>query len=170
MVRAAKLEPGVYEELERDTGATWEALLVVVIVSVAAGIGGLLAGEISGSAGVAITDFAVGVVLAAMAWAEWSLITYFIGTTLFKGTADYGELLRTIGFAYTPNILQIFAFIPILGGLLVLIGAIWALIAGVVAVRQALDFSTTKAILTVIIGWIIMLIITFILVMVQFTP
>jgi len=78
---------------------------------------------------------------------------------LFHGTADYGELLRTIGYAYSPNVLGFFSFIPILGWLIALVGSIWALVAGVIAVRQALDFDTTKAVLTVVIGWVVMMIV-----------
>jgi hypothetical protein len=65
-----------------------------------------------------------------------------------------GELLRTLGYASGPRVLSILTFIPCLGPLAGLVGAIWALVAGVVAVRQALDFDTTKAILTVVIGWL----------------
>lgn len=166
MIRAAKLDSSVYEEVERDTGATAQALTVVVIVAVAAGIGGLLAGAMRGTPGAVITGFILGVATGVLGWAIWSLVTYFVGTTLLGGTADYGEVLRTIGFAYTPNLLQIFSFIPILGLLIALIGAVWALVAGVVAIRQALDFTTGKAILTVVIGWVIMLAVLFLLALV----
>ncbi len=167
MIRAAKLDNRVYEELERDTDATGQALIVVTLVAIASGIGGLLAGAIRGTPGATVTGFIFGIVSAIVAWAIWSLVTYFIGTALFGGTANWGELLRTIGFAYTPNILQIFSFIPIIGWLIGLGAAIWALVAGVVAVRQALDFSTGKAVLTIVISWIVvfiaLLILTFLL-------
>ena len=39
MIRAAKLQSDLYEEVEADTGATGQAVLAVVLVSVIAGIG-----------------------------------------------------------------------------------------------------------------------------------
>ena len=39
MIRAAKLDVSLYEEVEADTGATGQAMLVVVLSSLAAGIG-----------------------------------------------------------------------------------------------------------------------------------
>lgn len=163
MVRAAKLDNDLYEEVERDTGATTQALLVVVIVAIAAGVAGLIAGIMEGTPGAAITGLIFGIVAGIVGWGIWSFLTYLIGTKVLGGTADWGEMLRTIGFAYTPNVLGVFAFIPFLGTLIALAGAIWALIAGVVAVRQALDFSTGKAVLTVVIGWVVMLIVGFLL-------
>ncbi|MCL5958832.1 MAG: YIP1 family protein, partial [Chloroflexi bacterium] len=159
MIRAARLDVDVYEELERDTSATWQALIVVVIVAIASGVGALLAGIVRGVPSIAVSGLIGGIIAAVIGWAIWSLVTYLVGTTLFGGTASYGELLRTIGFAYTPNALQILGFIPLIGALIVILAEIWALVAGVVAVRQALDFSTGKAILTVLIGWVIMLVI-----------
>ncbi len=100
MVRAARLENAVYDEVERDTSATSQALTVVIIVALAGGIGSALA-AIIGRAGIgpAIGGFIIGIILAIVGWAIWSFVTYWIGTTLFGGTATYGELFRTVGFA-----------------------------------------------------------------------
>ncbi len=147
MIRAASLDVSLYEEVEHDTSATMQALQVVILISVLEGIGegvgtrrlgGLLLGILSSLGG----------------WALWSFITYWIGTRMFAGTATYGELLRTIGFAYSPRALLLFSFLPFLGGLLVIVVFVWTLISGVVAVRQALDVSTDKAVFTCILGWL----------------
>ncbi len=153
MFRAARLEVDLYEEVEADTEATSQAIAVVVIAALASGIGSALGGLFlrRGMAG-----FFGGLIISPI----MALITYFIGVNLFGGTADYGEMLRTIGFAYTPNVLRVASFIPCVGWLVALAGSVWALVAGVVAVRQALDFDTGKAILTCIIGWIIALILS----------
>jgi hypothetical protein len=81
-------------------------------------------------------------------WLLWSVVSYFVGTSFFGGQADLGEMLRVVGFAYTP---QLFAIIPCIGGI---IGAIWSLIAGFIAIRQGLDLDNTKAFLTAVIGFI----------------
>ena len=78
---------------------------------------------------------------------------------ILGGTATYGEMLRTLGFAQSPNVLLIFSAIPLLGGLLRFVLLIWVLLAGLIAIRQALDVGTGKAIITAILGWIVMVII-----------
>lgn len=160
MIRAATLDVNFYEEVEADSSLTQEALMVVILVSVLNGIGSFLAGLIGGGIGSALVGLIVGLVLGIVNYYIWAYVTYFVGTNLFNGTADVGEMLRTLGYASAPRALGFLVFIPCLGALAALVGAIWALVAGVIAVRQALDFDTTKAVLTVIIGWVIIFIIT----------
>lgn len=155
MFRAARLDVNLYEEVERDTAATNQALLVVVLVAVAGGIGSLTTQGIGG--------LLFGIVVSVIVWAVWAFLTFWIGTTFLGGTATWGELLRTLGFAYTPGVLNIFGIIPGLGQIISLVASIWILVAGIIAVRQALDFSTAKAVITVIIGWVIMIVLTFVL-------
>jgi hypothetical protein len=81
-----------------------------------------------------------------LGWLLWSVVTWFVGTRFFKGEADLGQMLRVIGFAYTPMVLSI---IPCVGGL---IGIIWAIAAGFIAIRQGLDLDDMKAFLTVVVG------------------
>jgi len=163
VIRAAMLDVDLYEEVEADTSLTQEALVVVILVSLAGGIGNFLGGLITGSIGSALLGLVLAVVLGVVSYYIWAYITYFVGTNVFNGTADMGEMLRTLGYASGPRVLSILAFIPCLGALASLVGSIWSLVAGVIAVRQALDFDTTKAVLTVIIGWVIVLILTFVL-------
>jgi hypothetical protein len=161
-MRAAMLDVNFYNEAEADTSLNQEALMVVVLVSVAAGIGSFLAGVIGGSIGAALLGLIIAVVMGVLGYYIWAYVTYFVGVNLFGGTADPGELLRTLGYASGPRVLSVLSFIPCVGALVSLAGGIWSLVAGVIAVREALDFDTTKAIITVIIGWVIVLIITFV--------
>ncbi len=163
MIKAAMLDKSLYEEVERDTTATTQALMVVIIVSLASGIGGAVRAIFAGHPGLAVSGLIGGLIMAIIMWAVWSLVVYFVGTSVFGGTATPGEVLRVVGFAYTPNTLSIVSFIPILGGLIALIASIWTLVAGVVAVRQALDVDTTKAILTIIIAAIVVFVVMAIL-------
>jgi hypothetical protein len=158
--RAAMLDTNLFQEVEADTSLNQEALIVVVLVSIAAGIGGFVGGLISGDIGPALVALIVAVVLGVVNYYIWSYVTYFVGTRLFEGTADPGEMLRVLGYASGPRVLGLLTFIPCVGPLIALVGAIWALVAGVIAVREALDFDTTKAVLTVIIGWVIILVVT----------
>jgi hypothetical protein len=158
MKRAAMLDATVYEEVEHDLTATNQAATVVIMVAVANGVAGLI-GVMVGAAvgdsseiGFAIFAVLLSMVLNVVGWVIWSYLTYWVGTTIFKGTATPGELLRTLGFATTPSLLGIVSFIPCLGGLAALAGMIWTIVAGVIAVRQALDIDTGQAVITVILA------------------
>lgn len=141
-----KLDSNTFEEIEADTGATGQAAMVVVVVALVGALGsGILAAvQDTGFFGSFISSL-IGTLLG---WVIWSAVTYFVGTSLFGGQADMGEMLRVIGFAYAPQILGI---IPCIG---TLIGFVWTLAAGFVAVRQGLDIDNTKAALTIGIGFI----------------
>lgn len=157
MMRAARLDSNLFEEVEADLGATSQAATVVGIVALCGGLGNAISMAMAGETGMAVIAFLAGIVMAFVSWIAWSYITYWIGTSMFKGQATPGELLRAVGFAQTPGVLNIFAFIPILGGFVGLVAGIWALVAGVIALRQALDITTGQAIITGIIGIIPMM-------------
>jgi len=168
MIRAARLDAKIYTEVEADVNATRQALLIVLLYSICSGIGFGFADLLTlGTEYFFIRMFTV-LVGALVFWLLWSRLIYFIGTTLFKGPkapwrsiATYGELLRSIGFAATPGVLMIFAFIPFpLGGIITVVAAVWMFTATVIAVRQALDFSTGRAISScVVAGAIYMLLV-----------
>ena len=155
MIRAARLDVNLYEEVEADTNATSQAMLVVVMASLAGGIGTAIGAAMGGGrVGNPIGGFVVGVLMELLGWAVWSFVMYFVGTRLFKGTATYGELLRTLGFAYSPSLLLVFRFIPVIGGLIAAAVFIWRIASGFIAIRQALDLDTGNAIATVVVGFI----------------
>ena len=159
IVRAAKLDVDLYEEVEADKGAMSQAMGVVVLSSVAAGIGSI---GTTGTKGIII-----GAITALIAWYVWAYITYFIGAKILpepQTKADHGELLRTIGFSSSPGLLRILAIIPGIGGIIFMIASVWMLVAMVIAVRQALDYqSTLRAVGVCMIGWVIQAIILMIL-------
>ena len=159
IVRAAKLDVNLYEEVEADKGAMGQAMGVVVLSSVAAGIGSI------GTTG--IKGIIIGAIIAPIAWYIWAYITYFIGVKILpepQTKADHGELLRTIGFSSSPGLLRILAIIPGIGGIIFMITSVWMLVAMVIAVRQALDYqSTLRAVGVCMIGWVIQAIILTIL-------
>ena len=154
MIRAAKLDVTLYEEVEADKGALSQAMGVVVLSGVAAGVGSI------GSAG--LTGIFTGTITALIGWFIWAYITYIVGTKLLPQSqtkADYKELLRTIGFSSSPGLLRVFGIIPFLSAIIFFATSIWMLIAMVIAVRQALDYtSTLRAVGVCIIGWIIQMI------------
>jgi hypothetical protein len=149
MMGAARLDQGTYEEIERDTNATSQAAIVVVIAAVASGIGALDDGA-SGLIG--------GIIGGIIGWVVFAAAAYFVGTKLLATSsteADLGQLLRTIGFAYAPTVLNVVGFIPVLGGIVAFIAAIWVLVTTIVALKHALEMGTGRAIVTAIIAAIL---------------
>jgi hypothetical protein len=146
MQGAARLDIATYEEVEADKAATGQAAAVVAMTAVAQAIGAW------GSGGASILGAAAA---ALVGWLLWAGVTYLIGDKLFRGTATWGELLRTLGFAQSPNVLAVFAILPLVGWLVDALLFVWVLVAGIIAIRQALDFGTGRAILTALIGGLI---------------
>ncbi len=156
MLRAARLDAAFYETVEADPKYTIEALWVVILVSAVSGLGStILYGGFS--------PFIREIISGLIGWVVWAGITLWIGTTVTRGPetrSDMGEMLRVLGYSYTPRILAFFVFVPVLGSFLAVVALVWQLIAGVVAIRQALDFTTGRAVATVILGWIALIVIT----------
>ena len=151
IIRAAKLDSNLYEEVEADKSALGQAMAIVVFSSIAAGIGLYKTGGFSG--------IITGTVASLIGWYIWAYLTYFIGTKFFpepQTQADLGELLRTIGFSSSPGLLRVFYFVPGIGVLVYLVSSFWMLVAMIIAVRQALDYnSTLRAVGVCVIGYII---------------
>jgi hypothetical protein len=155
IIRASKLDSNLYEEVEADTGAMGQAVGVVILSSVAAGIGSITQAGASG--------ILMGTIGALAGWVVWAYLTYFIGTKLLpepQTRSNPTELLRTIGFSSSPGFIRLLGIIPGLMGIVFFVASIWMMIAMVIAVRQALDYkSTFRAIGVCLIGWIIQLVI-----------
>jgi hypothetical protein len=163
MRRAVMLDASLYEEVENDRSLTQEALLIVIIVSLANGLSALVGGIIGGRFGQALLGAVIAIVIGVVNYYVWAYVTYFVGTSFFGGTADTGEMLRVLGYAYTPQLLGLLGFIPCVGWLISLAALVLSLIAAVVAIREALDFDTGKAIITAVIGWVIIVIINLVI-------
>lgn len=160
VIRAAKLDPSLYHEIEHDASLNREALMVVIFVSLLGAVSALLSGLIARSLSAALLGAVLAVVSGVIGYYIWSYLTWFIGTRLFNGTAEPGELLRSLGYAYGVQALGLLSFIPCVGIFISLAAAIWALVAGIIAVREALNFDTGKAVITVVIGWVVMFVIS----------
>jgi hypothetical protein len=149
------LDARTFEDIEADTTANTQALLVVIAGSLAAGLG---AGVRLGFVGL-LRETLGGLV----GWVMWAGVTWFIGAKLLpepQTRTDMGELLRVIGYAYAPNLFAFFAFLPALGVVVGTVVAFWLLAATIIAVRQALDYvSTLRAAAVVFIGWLIFVVI-----------
>ncbi len=150
MIRAARLDVHLYEEVEKDTSATGHAIGVVVLAAIAAGVG---------AKGGDITRILLGSVVALVSWYIWAYITYWIGTKMLpepQTHATHGEMLRTIGFSAAPGLIRVLGVIPFLREIVFLGAGIWMLVAMVIAVKAALDYeSMWRAVGVCVIGWIV---------------
>ena len=150
IIRASKLDVSLYEEVEADKSATLQAAGVVVLSSLAAGVGALSLGA---------SNFIMAPLLSLVSWYVWAYLVYFIGAKFFPEPttqADHGQLLRTIGFSSAPGLIRVFGFTPELMSITFIGSALWMLVAMVVAVRQALDYqSTWRAIGVVVIAFLV---------------
>jgi len=151
VIRAAKLDVALYEEVEADKDALGQASGVVLLSSLAAGIGTSLH---AGAGGIIL-----GAIAALLGWYVWAYLTYLIGTRFLPESqteADFGQLLRTTGFASSPGLIRVLGIIPGFTGLVFLVASVWMLVAMIIAVRQALDYSgTLRAVGVCVIGWIV---------------
>ena len=151
MLGAARLNVDTYEEVEKDSSATKQALIVVVLVSIAAGVGGLLAGDEVD----VLRGLGFGIVRGVVSWAVWALVAMFIGTKLLKTEeteANWGQVARCTGFAQTPGLLNVLVF---LSGFITVVVFVWQVVAMVIAVRQSLDYtSSIRALIVILIALI----------------
>jgi hypothetical protein len=153
LIGAMALDPAIYEEVEADRGAAVQAFIVVVLASLATGAGA------RGFDGTTTANAVFISIASLLAWASWALLTFEVGARLLPTSetrSNVGELLRTIGFAAAPGVLNAFALVPGITRQVFVVTSIWMLLTMVVGVRHALDYrSTTRAVLVCVFGWML---------------
>ena len=159
MLGAAMLNPDTFEDVEHDRGATMQAALVVILVSISGVIGGALSGDTS-----LVTGIVLGVIGGVVWWALWAAGCWIVGTTILNTpdtSADWGELARGIGFAQTPGLLSVLTFIPYAGPVIGVVIFVWRFIAMLTAVQASLDYNSRwRAFFVVLIAFIPVAIVT----------
>jgi hypothetical protein len=149
--RAAKLEISLYQEIVEDVGSINQALIVVLIYSMASAYGTF------GRAGT--TGINIGMITTLLGWYVWAFSTYIIGARILPETRtnpDRKTLMRVLGFASAPGVFRVLGFIQGFGLIILLIAASWMVVAATVGVKQALSYeSTSRALGVCIIGMII---------------
>ena len=159
ILRAIRLDWTVFREIAEDPAATMEAAIIVIVVNLLASLGGAFAVE-----GNFALSFIVSWLLSVLiGWLGWAVVTYLVGSLLFKGRSSIPEMMRVLGYANAPRLLGILGFIPCLGPVLALAGWILSLIAGILAVREAMEFETLHAIVTVAVSWVAVFVINLII-------
>ena len=159
--KAIKIDPELYEEVEHDKSATMQAAVVVVLSSLAAGVGAIHLGA---------SNFLLGPFVSLASWYFWAFLIFIVGTKLFpdkQTKSNHGELLRTIGFSSAPGLIRVFGFTPELMSVTFIGSSFWMLACMVVAVRQALDYkSLWKAFGVVILCWFVQALMLFLILLI----
>ena len=159
MIGAMKADVPTFEEIERDPSAMGQAITVIAVAGAAALVGNIFRAGVS--------QGIIAVILSLIGYAIWAVLVTVIGTKLMpepSTKADFAETFRTIAFAASPGVFNVLAIIPFLGPLILFMVNIWSLVIMVIAVRTVLDYSSTgRAIIVVLIGFVVNLIITFLL-------
>ncbi len=162
MIGALRLRSATYEDIERDKSAIWQAVIIVVLVSLATVGGELLSGQETGLWWALIR----GVIRGVASWAAWALCTWAVGEMTFDAVdtdADWGQLARTTGYAQTPGILNVLIFIEPVGRIIYFALLVWTFVCMVVAVRQSLDYtSTLRAAFVILLAFVPVFILNFI--------
>lgn len=156
---ALMLDPGTYRNVEQDTDANGQAALTVVLAALAAGIGYLLSRDL-------VQNVLGTVISSVLQWVIFSFVAYYVGASLFstgQTSVTPGQVLRTIGFAQAPKLLLVLGIIPILGWVVGLIVFFWFIAAAIVALREAFEFDTGRAVGTGLVALVAIAIIDIVL-------
>lgn len=156
VIRALTLDPSLYEEVEHDKGAMWQAVVVVFLSSLSRGVYSYQTGDYKGLILGTITSFVL--------WMLLAFLIYLIGTKLFPESetrSDQWEIMRVLGFASAPGMFRVFAVVHHFTAIVLLVVWVWTLVAMIIAVRQALDYkSTWRAVGVCLIGFVVYVVIT----------
>ncbi|HZW04034.1 MAG TPA: Yip1 family protein [Anaerolineaceae bacterium] len=152
IIRAIRLDPGLYRKVADDEGLTGEAVVIVVVVALIGALG------VAFSADQGLLAYILQVINSLLVgWLLWAVVAYFVGNAL-GGRSSIGEMARTLGYANAPRLLSVFGFIPCIGWIISLIGWVLSLAAAVIGIRESMEFDTTKALITAGIGFLVYLI------------
>ncbi|MCB8946008.1 MAG: YIP1 family protein [Ardenticatenaceae bacterium] len=155
IIGVLKLDVNTYNEIESDENAMSEAAIVVAVVAI---VGGLIGGGISAAMGGSFLGAFLSQLLNAfIGWVIWAAATYFVGTSLFGGQATLPKMMRVLGYAQAPGILGI---IPVCGSF---VGWLWTLACTFIAIREGLELDSGKAIMTAIIAFIAVFVVSLII-------
>lgn len=157
--RAVTFDASFYRQAANDERYSQQTLIIVMIVAALSGVGAFLSNLLSGHFFGALLGLVLGIGFAIVGYFVWVYVVQYIGAQFFQGRATVPQLQRTLGYAYAPTALGFFSFIPCIGGLVALVGSLWALACGFFAVREVHQLDDGKTLLTVIIGWVVVMVI-----------
>jgi len=137
MIRAARLDPRLYAEVVADETTIGQAASIVLLAAFAGGIN---------YPGAPFLILFGGLLAALIGWVLFAYVIYLIGTKLLpepQTKANFGALLRVMGFANAPGVVKLLGIVPELRALVFFVAMVWVLVATVTAVRHALSYKSS---------------------------
>lgn len=151
---ALVLNASLYENARNTPQTHYLALTIVILAAVSHALGSAVILLIDrASPEVLLLGLVTDAIALVAGYYFWTFTIWKVGQWLKPIDPNYSDLLSPIGFAYAPQVLNFLTVIPLLGRTIELILAAWSLLAVIVAVRQGLDISTSRAALICLVGW-----------------
>jgi hypothetical protein len=163
MVRAARLDPMIYEEVVANPSADRDAQIVVLVIAVVGAVVGTLAAILAGVASFAFLNL-VGLALqAVLGWLAWSITSHYVGVRLLGGKGDLPQIRRISAYAVTPTLIAPLVFFPGVLNLIALLLTPWLLATGFLASRAIVGSRTDQAVMTTVFSFLAYVLVGFIL-------
>ncbi len=155
IIGAFTFRKGVYKDVEHDASFTSTAWIIVIVVALLSQLGTYGFGD----SWLLATLF--GTVATVVGFAIAAFVISWVGKAVYKADVTFNEMVRTLGLAYVWRVVGV---LGVLGGFLscllapALIAAfVLGLVAWFVAAKEALDLEWGQTIITVVLGWLVML-------------
>jgi len=155
----------VYAEVEHDASFTGTAWAIVAVVAFLNQLGSAATAE---SSNALIIGAVVGTAFTVLGFAVATYVIAWLGKALFQAEVSFDELVRALGLAYVWNAVGVLGLLAFISPTLVCILAPALLLAGLlsiyswfIAAREALDLDTLQTIITVVVGWVALIAVTY---------
>ena len=143
---ALTLNPQLYQTAQSDRRTQRTALTIVILAALSRAVGNLIISLLNRvTLPVLIITLLLGIFSVVIGYYFWTFTIWKAGQWLKFNPPTYRELLYPIGFAYSPQVLNVITILPLLGRPLDLILSAWTLLAVTVAVRRAMTVTMLRA-------------------------
>ena len=163
IIGAFTFRSGIYAEVEKDNTFTSTAWILVAVVAFLNQIGTFASSELVNW----LVGAVVGTIFAVVAFAIGALVINWVGRGVYKADVTFEELVRTLGLAYVWQVVGVLGILSAFSATLscilspvMVIAAILLVVAWFIAAKEALDLDWVKTIITVILGWLSLVVIT----------
>jgi hypothetical protein len=163
IIAAFTFRSEVYAEVERDTSFTQTAWILVAVVAFLNQLGSTATDNLASW----VIGAIIGTIFAVIGFAVGAFIVNWVGRTVFNAEVTFEELVRTLGLAYVWNVVGVLGILAAFSDALscILAPALFAawiagLISWFVAAKEALDLEWVQTVVTVVLGWIALVLIT----------
>lgn len=156
VMRLARLDTTVFEEVRDDQSETIPAIIVAAVSTLIAGLGGFLWLVIDdgGFNGISIDGgdaflktFLLGSIFAIVLWLVWVAVAFFVLVQVFREPADIQSLFRTMGYGAIPLAGTILMFVPAISFGIALLFMVMFFVMQVYAVQAATGTTADRALL-----------------------